>query len=68
MCQSFAWRQGLGVLVAMAESLAQAAGDRARFEALLRHALRTEGQRLPPDVQVMQQRARWLLDSADDLF
>jgi hypothetical protein len=57
-----------GVLVAMAESLAQPAGDRARFEALLSRALRTEGQRLPPDVQVMQQRARWLLDSADDLF
>jgi hypothetical protein len=57
-----------GVLVAMAESLAQPAGDRARFDALLGRALRADGGRLAPQVQIMQQRARWLLDSADDLF
>ncbi|MBL8327861.1 MAG: hypothetical protein JNJ71_03345 [Rubrivivax sp.] len=57
-----------GVLVAMAESLAQPAGDRARFEALLQRALRAEGRPRDLQTQVMQERARWLLQSIDDLF
>lgn len=56
------------VLVAMAESLALPAGDRARFESLLGRAL--SGSAAHPDLttQVMQRRARWLLHTADDRF
>ena len=57
-----------GVRVAMAEALALPAGDRAAFETLLRDAL---AQPLLPgdlDAQVIQRRARWLLDRSDDLF
>ena len=55
-----------GVYVGKAESLAQPAGDRAAFEALLRQALAVPGNSLGN--QVMRVRAQWLLDSADDLF
>jgi hypothetical protein len=55
-----------GALVGRAEALAQPAGDRAAFEALLRQALAVPGQSLGN--QLMRQRAQWLLDSADDLF
>ncbi|MCZ8076562.1 MAG: TRAP transporter TatT component family protein, partial [Paucibacter sp.] len=55
-----------GVYVGQAESLAQPAGDRAAFEALLRQALAVPGNSLGN--QLMRQRAQWLLDSADDLF
>lgn len=55
-----------GVYVGQAESLAQPAGDRPAFEALLRQALAVPGNSLGN--QLMRQRAQWLLDSADDLF
>jgi predicted anti-sigma-YlaC factor YlaD len=57
-----------GVLVAQAEALAQPAGDRAAFEALLRAALAAAAAR--PDLAnaVMRERALWLLGQADDLF
>lgn len=56
------------VLVAMAESLAQPAGDRPRFEDLLARALRAGAPSADLQTQVMHQRARWLLASADELF
>ena len=57
-----------GPLVAKAEGVAQPAGDRAAFEALLQKALRVATAH--PDLQnaVMRERAQWLLSSADDLF
>lgn len=57
-----------GIWVARAEALALPAGDRAQFESLLKQALAVAQSR--PDLanQVMQVRAQWLLDSADDLF
>lgn len=60
------------VYVAMAEALAQPAGDRADFERWLRLALQppAEGSARPTDLgsRVMIERARWLLASIDDLF
>lgn len=55
-------------LVAKAEGVAQPAGDRAAFEALLRQALAVAAAH--PDLQnsVMRERAEWLLATADDLF
>lgn len=57
-----------GALVAKAEGIAQPAGNRAEFESLLRQALAIASAH--PDLQnaVMQERARWLLGNADDLF
>jgi hypothetical protein len=60
--------QQAGPLVAKAEAIAQAAGDRVAFEALLRQALEASAQRKDLANQVMRLRAQWLLDSADDLF
>ena len=60
--------QQAGPLVAKAEAIAQAAGDRVAFEALLRQALEAGAQRKDLANQVMRLRAQWLLDSADDLF
>ncbi len=57
-----------GVLVAQAETLAQPAGDRARFEALLREALAAADAHPSLANAVMRNRAQWLLDTADDLF
>ena len=54
--------------VAKAEAIAQPAGDRQAFEALLQQALSVGVQRMDLSSQVMRQRAQWLLDSADDLF
>jgi hypothetical protein len=54
--------------VAKAETIAQAAGDRPAFEALLQKALDASAKRTDLGNQVMRQRAQWLLDSADDLF
>jgi TRAP transporter T-component len=56
------------VLVAMAESLAQPAGDRDRFTSLLQRALAADAQGRELQTQVMHQRARWLLASVDELF
>ena len=57
-----------GPLVAKAEAIAQAAGDRPAFEALLKQALAVSAGRTDLSSQIMRQRAQWLLDSADDLF
>lgn len=60
--------QNAGAYVAKAEGIAQPAGDRPAFEALLQQALHAsrEARNLPNEV--MRERAQWLLDSADDLF
>ena len=55
-------------LLAVAVGLAQAAGDRPAFEALLKQALAVSAQRTDLSSQITRQRAQWLLDSADDLF
>lgn len=60
--------QKAGPFVDKAEAVAQAAGDRPAFEALLRQALAVSASRPDLGNQVMRQRAQWLLDSADDLF
>jgi len=57
-----------GVRVAMAESIALPAGQRAEFERLLQEALALPVPAGDLDAQVMHRRARWLLDRADDLF
>lgn len=57
-----------GPYVAKAEAIAQPAGDRAAFEALLKQALSVSAERTDLANQVMRQRAQWLLDMADDLF
>ena len=57
-----------GPLVAKAEAIAQAAGDRLAFEALLKQALAVSAGRTDLSSQIMRQRAQWLLDNADDLF
>lgn len=68
--QAFALSGGKspGPLVAKAEAIAQAAGDRPAFEALLNQALAVSAGRTDLSSQIMRQRAQWLLDSADDLF
>lgn len=55
-------------LVAKAEAIAQATGDRPAFEALLQKALSVSAKRYDLTSQIMRQRAQWLLDSVDDLF
>lgn len=60
--------QSPGPLVAKAEAIAQAAGDRPAFEALLKQALAVSAGRTDLSSQIMRQRAQWLLDIADDLF
>ena len=57
-----------GPFVAQAEALAQPAGDRAAFEALLRQALQAAAQHRHLANEVMRERAQWLLDTADDRF
>ncbi|MBL8348311.1 MAG: hypothetical protein JNN03_22980 [Rubrivivax sp.] len=57
-----------GVYVAMAESLALPAGDRRRFEQLLRRALASAAGRSDLASQVMGERAAWLLATIDDRF
>lgn len=60
--------QNPGPLVAKAEAIAQAAGDRPAFEALLQQALAVSAKRADLSSQVMRQRAQWLLDNVNDLF
>ena len=55
-------------LVAKAEAIAQPAGDRAGFEALLRQAVAASTLRLDLQNAAMRERALWLLASIDDLF
>jgi hypothetical protein len=56
------------VFVAKAEAIALPAGDKPAFESLLKHALAASERQ--PDLanRVMQERALWLLETADDLF
>lgn len=56
------------VLLAMAEAVVLPAGDRERFELLLRRALESDQRRPELAAQVMRERARWLLQSLDELF
>ncbi len=60
--------QNPGPYVAKAESIAQTAGDRPAFEALLQQALAVSAKRTDLSSQIMRQRAQWLLDTVDDLF
>ena len=60
--------QNAGPFVAKAEAIAQAAGDRPAFEALLQKALTVSAKHTDLSSQIMRQRAQWLLDNADDLF
>ena len=55
-------------LVAKAEAVALAAGDRPGFEALLRQAVAISAANPDLPNSVMRERALWLLDNADDLF
>jgi hypothetical protein len=68
--QALAGSQGrsAGPLVAQAETLALAAGDRPRFEALLQRALAVAQTRRDLTNEAMAQRARWLLDTVDERF
>ncbi len=56
------------VLLARAEGLAEPAGDRTAFEALLRQALDAAAGRTDLTSQVLRERAQWLLDTVDDRF
>lgn len=57
-----------GAYVAKAEGVAQPAGDRAAFEALLRQAIAVGAPTRALRETLMVERAHWLLDRADDLF
>lgn len=60
-----------GAFVAKAEGLAQPAGDKAAFVALLQQALAVRDAPGSPMIlsnTVMRRRAEWLLETADDLF
>ena len=60
-----------GAFVAKAEGIAQPAGDKAAFLALLNAAVAVKdapGSALALANEVMRRRAAWLIDSADDLF
>ncbi len=64
----FAGGRDPGVWVAQAEALAQPAGDRARFEALLRRALEVQPAQRNLQTELMRQRAQWLLATVDERF
>ncbi len=57
-----------GPLVAKAENIAQAQGQREDFELLLRKAMAASELRRDLANEVMRARAQWLLQTADDLF
>jgi len=57
-----------GAFVAEAEALALPAGDRPRFEALLRQALLVAQTHRNLSNEVMRERAQWLLNTIDDRF
>ena len=63
--------RSVGAFVARAEGIAQPAGDKAAFRALLEQALAVPDAPAGPHSladEVMRRRARWLLDNTDDLF
>lgn len=60
-----------GAFVGKAEGIAQPAGDKAAFLDLLQQAVAVKdapGSPLALSNEVMRRRARWLIESADDLF
>jgi hypothetical protein len=60
-----------GAFVGKAEGIAQPAGDKAAFLDLLQQAVAVKdapGSPLSLSNEVMRRRARWLMESADDLF
>jgi predicted anti-sigma-YlaC factor YlaD len=60
-----------GAFVGKAEGIAQPAGDKAAFLDLLQQAVAVQdppGSPLALSNEVMRRRARWLIDTADDLF
>ncbi|WP_374483600.1 TRAP transporter TatT component family protein [Zoogloea sp.] len=60
-----------GAFVGKAEGIAQPAGDKAAFLELLHQAVAIQdppGSPLALSNEVMRRRARWLIESADDLF
>lgn len=60
-----------GAFVGKAEGIAQPAGDKAAFLDLLQQAVAVQdppGSPLTLSNEVMHRRARWLIDTADDLF
>jgi hypothetical protein len=57
-----------GPFVARAEALAQPAGDRPAFEALLRQAIEIAQSRRDLNNEVLRTRAAWLLETIDDRF
>ncbi|MBS0345089.1 MAG: hypothetical protein JSR69_01390 [Proteobacteria bacterium] len=60
-----------GAFVGKAEGIAQPAGDKAAFLDLLQQAVAIQappGSPLALSNEVMRRRARWLIESADDLF
>lgn len=57
-----------GAYVAKAEGIAQPAGDKVAFEALLRLALTASERQANLQNEVMRERALWLLENIDDLF
>lgn len=57
-----------GALVAKAEGIALAEGDRDQFESLLRQAVGIARARHNLQNRIMAERAQWLLDQAEDLF
>ena len=67
--QSIALSAGsAGPLVAKAEGVAQPAGDRAAFDALMQQALAVAAAHPGLQNSVMRERALWLQAHADDLF
>ena len=67
----FSGGRSAGAWVAKAEGIAQPAGDKADFVALLQQALAVQDSPASPHAlanEVMRRRARWLLGNADDLF
>ena len=64
-------RRSAGAFVGKAEGIAQPDGDKAAFLALLQQAVAVQdapGSPLALSNEVMRRRARWLMESADDLF
>ncbi|HBL31830.1 MAG TPA: hypothetical protein DD490_33830, partial [Acidobacteria bacterium] len=68
---ALAKNQRVAPLVNLAETVAVAAQDRAEFESLLHRALALDADAVPAERLanlISQQRARWLLARADELF
>lgn len=68
--QAIEWGGGrnAAAYVGKAEGIALPANDRPAFEALLRQALAASEKQRDLSNEVMRERARWLLETADDIF